>query len=43
MLGIVVWDFKAEEGNSHGDRKQMFDKRLLAPEETMGHRMDSDL
>jgi len=21
MLGILVWDFKAEEGNSHGDGK----------------------
>ena len=21
MLGVVVWDFKGEEGNSHGDGK----------------------
>ena len=24
--GVVVWDFRREEGNAHGDGKQMFGK-----------------
>ena len=29
---VVVWDFKEEEGNSHGDgkSKQMFGKQMFA-------------
>ena len=30
MLGVVVLDFKGEEGNSHGDRKAMFGKQIFA-------------
>ena len=30
MLGVVVWDFKGEEGNSHKDEKQMFGKQMFA-------------
>lgn len=29
-VGVVVWDFTGEEGNSHGDGKPMFGKRFLA-------------
>ena len=35
MLGAEAWDFKEEEGNSHGDKKQMFGKQMFAgPAET---------
>lgn len=41
MLGIVAWDFKGEEGNSHGDKKQTLVKKcLLSQAETMGYRME---
>ena len=30
MLGAVVWNFKGEGGNSHGDGKQTFGKQMLA-------------
>ena len=30
MLGVVVWDLKWEEGNLHGEEKQMFDKQMFA-------------
>ena len=30
MWGVVVWDFKGKEGNSHGDRKLIFGKQMLA-------------
>ena len=40
----MVGDSKGEEGNSHGDEKQMFSKQMcLGPAETMGHRVNSDL
>ena len=30
MLGVVVWDFKGEEGYSHEDKKEMFGKQTFA-------------
>ena len=27
MLGVMAWDFKGEEGNSHGDEKAKFGKK----------------
>lgn len=30
MLGVVVWDFKGEEGNLHGDGKANFGKQMFA-------------
>ena len=44
----MAWDFKGEEGNSHGDEKANFGKKkkkkiLLGLQQTMGNRMDSDL
>ena len=40
---VVIWDFKGEEGNSHGDKKQMFGKEMFArPSLTMGDREDLD-
>ena len=39
MVGIVVWDFKGQEGNSHEMEKQMFGKQMFAGFSlTMGHR-----
>ena len=29
MLVIMVWDFKGEEGKSHGDGKQMFGQQIF--------------
>lgn len=29
MLGVVIQDFRGEEGNSHGDGKQMFGKEMF--------------
>ena len=46
MLGVMAWDFKGEEGNSHGDEKAKFGKKkknVFWARETMGIRMDSDL
>ena len=39
MVGIVVWDFKGQEGNSHEMEKQMFGKREMSvgPSLTMRH------
>lgn len=37
MLGEVVWDFKEEAGNLHGDGKC-----LLGSANAVGHRMGSD-
>lgn len=34
----MVWDFKAQEGNSHGAGKEMFAGPFL----TTGHREDFD-
>ena len=39
MSGVVVWDFKGEEGNSHGDGKVNVWYCLA---ETVGHGEDSD-
>lgn len=37
--GVVVWAFKAEEGSSDGDGKQMFTMQIFAePSLTMRHR-----
>ena len=30
MMGIVVWDYKGEDGHSHGDRKEVFGKQMFA-------------
>ena len=30
MLGVVIWDYKGEEGKLHGDEKQVFDKQMFA-------------
>ena len=30
MLGLVVWDFKGEEGNSHGDGKANVGKQMFS-------------
>ena len=45
MLRVVVWDFKREKGNSHGDGKAniLVNKCLLGQAETVGHRVGSDL
>ena len=45
MLGVVVWDFKGQEGNSHEDGKaNVWQINVCwATTETMGHRVDSDL
>ena len=42
---MMAWDFKGEEGNSHGDEKQILVKKknVFWARETMGIRMDSDL
>lgn len=43
----MAWDFKGEEGNSHGDEKANFGKKkkkkknVFWARETMGIRMDS--
>ena len=43
MLGIVVWDFKGEEGNSHGDGKaNLVNKCLSCLAQTKGHGEDLD-
>lgn len=39
----MVWDFKGKKGNSHGDGRAMFGKRVFAgPSLTLGHREDFD-
>ena len=40
----MVWDFKGEEGSSHGDGEAKVCKQVFAgPVETVGHGVDPDL
>ena len=44
MLGVRVWDFKGEEGNSPGDGKaNVWWTNICWAAETMWHSVDSDL
>ena len=46
MLGVVVWDLKGEEGDSHEDGKAnvcLVEKYLLGLADSMRHRVGSDL
>ena len=44
MLLVLVWDFKEEEGNVHGDKsKGLVNMCFLGQGQTRDHRVDSDL